>query len=154
MRAHMSRTGRASTRRQRVAAFERLEDRRLLAFNALVDFQPPNVPTQSGYQKDTGAVFGGYGGPPRSGAESAADILDYRPREGVDPALWFEVTSTGAGVPGAADGPGGRGGVGGQGGAGAGGPSFAIVKGGSATVTLTDTTLSHGDAGASMGNGS
>ena len=40
---------------------EILEDRRLLAFTALIDFQPPNVPTQSGYQKDTGAVFGSRG---------------------------------------------------------------------------------------------
>jgi titin len=40
---------------------ESLEDRQLLAFAALIDFQPPNVPTQSGYQKDTGAVFGSRG---------------------------------------------------------------------------------------------
>jgi len=44
-----------------VSVIEQLEDRRLLAFVALVDFQPPNVPTQSGYQKDTGAVFGSRG---------------------------------------------------------------------------------------------
>ncbi len=44
-------------------------------------------------------LFGGYGGPPRSGSESAADILDYRPRPGVDPALWFEATATGIGIP-------------------------------------------------------
>jgi hypothetical protein len=44
-----------------VRVCERLEDRRLLAFTALVDFQPPNVATQSGYQKDTGAVFGSRG---------------------------------------------------------------------------------------------
>jgi Ca2+-binding RTX toxin-like protein len=44
-------------------------------------------------------LFGGYGGPPRSGNETAADILDYRPRPGVDPAIWFEATSTGTGVP-------------------------------------------------------
>src|SRR5688572_15785950 len=60
MQAHMSRTVRASTRRT-TSLCERLEDRRLLAFTALIDFQPPNVPTQSGYQKDTGAVFGSRG---------------------------------------------------------------------------------------------
>jgi fibronectin type 3 domain-containing protein len=36
---------------------ESLEERRLLAFSALIDFQPPNVPTQAGYKADTGAVF-------------------------------------------------------------------------------------------------
>ncbi|HEV8605860.1 MAG TPA: fibronectin type III domain-containing protein [Tepidisphaeraceae bacterium] len=41
---------------------ESLENRRLLAgFTALIDFQPPNVPTQSGYKADTGAVFGDRG---------------------------------------------------------------------------------------------
>jgi hypothetical protein len=39
-----------------IATIEQLEKRRLLAFNALIDFQPPNVPTQSGYQKDTAAT--------------------------------------------------------------------------------------------------
>src|SRR5687768_7927396 len=43
--------------RQAAPLCERLEQRRLLAFTALIDFQPPNVPTQSGYQKDTGAAF-------------------------------------------------------------------------------------------------
>src|SRR5688572_9939480 len=40
---------------------EQLEARQLLAFSALIDFQPPNVPTQSGYLKDTGAAFGSRG---------------------------------------------------------------------------------------------
>gem|GEM_PF-3274052 len=44
-------------------------------------------------------LFGGYGGPPGSGSETAADILDYRPRPGVDPAIWFEVSGTTAGLP-------------------------------------------------------
>ncbi len=60
MHMHMSRTRRARARRT-APACERLEQRRLLAFTALIDFQPPKVPTQSGYQKDTGAVFGSRG---------------------------------------------------------------------------------------------
>src|SRR5215208_6248969 len=40
---------------------ESLEERRLLAFSALIDFQPPSVHTQSGYKADTGAVFGDRG---------------------------------------------------------------------------------------------
>src|SRR5688500_18121308 len=57
----------AWTRAERVRAertypmIESLENRQLLAFSALIDFQPPNVPTQSGYQKDKGAVFGDRG---------------------------------------------------------------------------------------------
>lgn len=51
--------------------------------------------------------------------------------------------------------PGGRGGRGGQGGGGSGGPSFAIVRGGDAQITVSEaTTLEHGDAGVSLGNGS
>jgi hypothetical protein len=58
----MGRTVRASARRQQrqqqtASICERLEDRRLLAFTALVDFQPSNVPTQAGYLRDTGATF-------------------------------------------------------------------------------------------------
>ena len=41
----------------RAASIENLESRRLLAFSAFVDFQPPKVPTQSGYRADTGATF-------------------------------------------------------------------------------------------------
>ena len=41
---------------------ESLEERRLLAFSALIDFQPPNAPTQSSYKADTGAVFGARSG--------------------------------------------------------------------------------------------
>ncbi|HEV8379637.1 MAG TPA: fibronectin type III domain-containing protein, partial [Tepidisphaeraceae bacterium] len=50
----------ASTPSGRLCAsvIESLEERRLLAFSALIDFQPPNVPTQSAYKADTGAVFG------------------------------------------------------------------------------------------------
>jgi hypothetical protein len=55
---------------------------------------------------------------------------------------------------GPAGGTGGRGGMGGQGGGGPGGPSYAIVRGATGVVNATDTTLAHGDAGASLGNGS
>ena len=41
--------------------FETLEGRRLLAFTALVNFQPANAPGYPGYVKDTGAVFGNRG---------------------------------------------------------------------------------------------
>lgn len=51
-----------SITKRALAKIEHLEDRRLLAFTALIDFQPSSVPTQSGYQKDTGAVFGSRGG--------------------------------------------------------------------------------------------
>src|SRR5262245_50623778 len=52
----------SKTLRARTARFvEQLESRQLLAFSALIDFQPSGVPTQSGYQKDTGAVFGSRG---------------------------------------------------------------------------------------------
>src|SRR5688572_8728408 len=50
-----------SISKRTLAQLERLEDRRLLAFTALIDFQPSSVPTQSGYQKDTGAAFGSRG---------------------------------------------------------------------------------------------
>src|SRR5687768_10205533 len=43
--------------RQRPALFEQLEGRQLLAFTALIDFQPAGVHTQSGYKADTGAAF-------------------------------------------------------------------------------------------------
>jgi len=59
----------------------------------------PDLGVRGTNDKFVDYLFGGYGGPPGSGDESAADILDYRPRVGIDPAIWFEVTSTGAGVP-------------------------------------------------------
>jgi hypothetical protein len=46
---------------RRCNVVETLEDRRLLAFTALIDFQPSGVSTQSGYKADTGAVFGNRG---------------------------------------------------------------------------------------------
>src|SRR5687767_13987555 len=52
-RAHSSRTA--------AAALEALENRQLLAFTALIDFQPSGVHTQSGYKADRGAVFGDRG---------------------------------------------------------------------------------------------
>ena len=59
----------------------------------------PNLGVRGTNDKFVDYLFGGYGGPPGSGDESAADILDYRPRPGIDPAIWFEVTSTGVGLP-------------------------------------------------------
>ena len=60
MRTAWTRTEAVRARRTH-PMIETLEERRFLAFSALVDFQPPHVPTQSGYQKDTGAVFGSRG---------------------------------------------------------------------------------------------
>jgi len=57
----------------------------------------------------------------------------------------------GAGAAGDAGGAGGNGGSGGAGGGGSGGCAFALYQGGSATITSTTTTLSHGDAGAGGG---
>jgi hypothetical protein len=70
MQPHMSRTScahahahaHAHARARRTTPLcEHLEHRRLLAFTALIDFQPPKVPTQSGYRADTGAAFGSRG---------------------------------------------------------------------------------------------
>lgn len=55
----------------------------------------PDLAARGTNDKFVDYLFGGYGGPPGSGAETAADILDYRPRPGIDPAIWFEATSTG-----------------------------------------------------------
>jgi hypothetical protein len=46
---------------QSASLLESLEPRQLLAFTALIDFQPSGVPTQSGYKADKGAVFGDRG---------------------------------------------------------------------------------------------
>lgn len=51
-------------------------------------------------------LFGGHGGDPRINqgvVTGGADILDYRPRPGQDPAAWFEATNTDAAHPGVAD---------------------------------------------------
>ena len=45
----------------RAASIEPLEPRPLLAFSALIDFQPAGVQTYKGYLADTGAVFGSRG---------------------------------------------------------------------------------------------
>jgi fibronectin type 3 domain-containing protein len=43
-------------------SLEQLEARQLLAFSALINFQPQGVQTPSGYRADTGAAFGSRGG--------------------------------------------------------------------------------------------
>jgi Ca2+-binding RTX toxin-like protein len=51
-------------------------------------------------------LFGGHGGDPKVGqgvVTGGADVLDYRPRPGQDPAIWFEATNTDAGHPGIPD---------------------------------------------------
>ena len=60
MRRLMTRTGNVRAG-ARGTVVEALEGRRLLAFTALIDFQPAGVHTQSGYRADTGAVFGNRG---------------------------------------------------------------------------------------------
>jgi hypothetical protein len=59
MRKELTRT--TTVRPSQTKALEPLEHRRLLAFSALIDFQPPGVPTQAGYKADTGATFGDRG---------------------------------------------------------------------------------------------
>ena len=51
-------------------------------------------------------LFGGHGGNPslnQGVVTGGADALDYRPRPGQDPAIWFEATNTDAAHPGTAD---------------------------------------------------
>jgi fibronectin type 3 domain-containing protein len=60
VRRQMTRTGNVRGGVSRTLV-EALEERRLLAFTALVDFQPAGVHTQSGYKADAGAVFGSRG---------------------------------------------------------------------------------------------
>ena len=62
---HIVTTRTAAVRASRTSSstlIEPLEDRRLLAFTALIDFQPAGVKTQTGYKADTGAVFGSRNG--------------------------------------------------------------------------------------------
>ena len=46
---------------RQLSLLEPLETRRLLAFTALINFQPANAPSYPGYMKDSGAVFGNRG---------------------------------------------------------------------------------------------
>jgi len=51
----------AATSIDQLFSLEQLEARQLLAFSALINFQPQGVQTPSGYRADTGAVFGSRG---------------------------------------------------------------------------------------------
>ncbi len=55
------RSGKLCASNRSIVQLEMLEPRQLLAFSALINFQPSGSQTPSGYRADTGAVFGSRG---------------------------------------------------------------------------------------------